>query len=190
MRLLRRSASLLLLAGLVTLVLIGCGQAPTAPQTAQFTATPGSAAQPEGLLSGLGSVVDALVGLIVRTLNLVGSLGGALTNGRWRVTIPAGAVDGNATVQLGIENLTSPTCQLEISPADKNHFSVPATLTVDCRGVPTDQLRNYVIFWRDPATGQWVPVQGSKVDLVARTVSAPLQHFSKYAVGNGTQAGW
>lgn len=42
-----------------------------------------------------------------------------------------------------------------------------------------------------PATKAWGPVEGSTVDLAKRTVSAPLQHFSAYAVGpKGGKAGW
>ena len=182
-----RFARALLLVSLVAITAFGCGQLPTAPSAVQSVTESAPAAQPTGLIS---SVVDVLVGLIVRTLNLVGSLGGSLGNGRWRVVIPAGAVDGNATVQLGVQTSTSPQCQLEISPADKNHFAVPATLTVDCRSVSSDQLRNYQILWFNPTTRQWVPVQGSKVDLTAKTVSAPLLHFSQYAVGRDGKAGW
>jgi len=190
MRSFTRLARALILTGLVAVGIWGCGQLPTAPHAVESAATPAQSAQPAGLISTVGSVVDVLVNLIVRTLNLVGSLGGSLSNGRWRVTIPAGAVDGNATVSLGVPSLTSPQCQLEISSADKNHFSVPVTLTVDCRNLTTDQLRNSIMVWFNPTTKQWVPVEGSKVDLTAKTVSAPLLHFSQYAVAPGTKAGW
>jgi len=130
-------------------------------------------------------------GLLVRTLNLVGSLGGSLTNGRWKVTIPANAVEGDATVAIGVLSSTSSSCQLEIMPAEKNPFRIPVTLTVNCSSVPSTTLKTYVILWFDPATSTWVPVQGSKVDLVKKTVSAPLSHFSRYSVGPLLgKAGW
>jgi hypothetical protein len=176
----------LALAGLVIIAVLGCGQLPTAPQSAALASAP-ETSQPASLLGG---IVDGLVGLIVQTLNLVGSLGGILSNGRWTVSIPAGAVDGNASVSLGVSTLDSPQCALQISPADKNHFSVPVTLTVDCRNVSSSVLATYVIRWLDPSTGQWVTVAGSKVDLTRKTVSAPLQHFSKYSVGTDGRAGW
>jgi hypothetical protein len=97
-------------------------------------------------------------------------------------------VDGSATISISIADLGSSDCQLEIGPADKNHFSKPVILTVDCHNVPVYRLASYTIFWHDPTTGSWIPVKGSKVDLNAGTVSAPLQHFSTYAVG--TKAGW
>ena len=186
----RHPAFLFLGAALATLILIGCGGMPTGPASAPaaFSSSTGSSAQPASLIGG---VVDGVVGLLVRTLNLVGSLGGLLSNGRWTVTIPAGAVDGSATVSLGVSSSTSASCQLGITPADKNHFTVPVTLTIDCRSVPSDQLANYTIYWFDPSTGQWVEVAGSKVDLTNKRVSAPLAHFSQYAAGDkGGKAGW
>jgi hypothetical protein len=184
---------------------VGCGHMTTAPvvegpaaavsagtSTAPApTAMGANGATTDGLLSGVGPLVDSFVGLIVRVLNLAGGHGGSLTNGRWRVDVPANAVEGNATVQLGVPNARSVGCQLGIIPATKNHFDRPVLLTADCRSVPSDQLSNYVILWFNPDTRTWVPVAGSRVDLVHKTVSAPLQHFSRYAVGPADgKAGW
>src|SRR5262245_39970970 len=114
---------------------IGCGTTPTAPPSpAADEPTAVNAAQRGPEAAGLiGDVVGTVVTLVQRTLWLVGSLGGSLTNGRWRVEIPANAVDGNGTVTLGVASSTAPSCQLEISPATLNHFSKPVTLTIDCR---------------------------------------------------------
>lgn len=170
----------------------GCVQLSTAPVSPRPEATAsGRTAQPDGLLGSVVSVVDALVKLVFRTLTIVGEVGGSLSNGRWRVDVPAGAFDGSATVRIGVATVTSTSCQLEISPADKNSFRVPVRLTADCSGVASDQLQSYVIFWFNPATKTWVPVEGSTVDLTRKTVTAPLQHFSNYAVGpKGGKAGW
>ena len=48
------------------------------------------------------------------------------------------------------------------------------------------------IVWLNPATNTWTPVAGSTVDLNRKIVTAPLQHFSAYAVGPivGGKAGW
>jgi hypothetical protein len=175
---------------LAAVVVVGCGQLPTAPALDQQAQATGAArgAEPAGLISTVTTVVDGLVRLVVRTLNIVGSVGGSLTNGRWRVDVPANAVSGNATVSLGVEGSTSSWCELEITPVTKNSFSVPVMLRADCRGVSDTALKNYVIFWYNPATKAWVPVEGSRVDLATKTVSAPLQHFSKYSVGG--KAGW
>jgi hypothetical protein len=191
----------------MTAGLAGCGAMTTAPTpdsassavTAEQSAPPTTTANStgsvspstNGLLGSVGSLVGTVIGLVVKVVNLVGSIGGSLTNGRWRVDVPPNAIQGNASVSVGVRNLTAPDCELGIAPASLNHFSVPVRLTVDCSAVPSSDLAGYVIFWFNPATNQWVPVQGSQVDLVHKTVSAPLQHFSKYSVGPaGGKAGW
>lgn len=166
----------------------GCGRAPNAPAVTE-TVTDSQLAKPAASETGLiGDLVGGLVRLVVRVLNLVGSLGGSLTNGRWTVELPAGAVEGDATVTLAVASATSSECHLEIYPSSKNNFAVPARLTVTCPGVSNSQLSNYVIFWYNPGTRRWVEVEGSQVDLATRMVSAPLQHFSKYKVGS--KASW
>jgi hypothetical protein len=195
MRSFKSLAPALLLVGVVALSVFGCGALPTAPNAVQTRAAAVTSvsrtAPSDGLLSGLGGIVNTLVGLIVRTLNLVGSLGGSLSNGRWRVAVPAGAVDGSATVALGVANSLSSDCKLEIYPSDKNHFSAAATLTVDCQAISSDRLSNYAIYWFDPSTSQWVELSGSKVNLTNKTVSVSILHFSQYSVGpKGGRAGW
>jgi hypothetical protein len=203
MRSFNRFVAALLIASTVLVVGSGCGQAPTAPivpaststsATAGVAATPGAAAQSSSLLGGLvgtvGTVVGGLVKLVVRTLDIVGNIGGTLINGRFRVDVPAGAIDGNATISIST-SAQSPECQLDITPADRNHFAVPVKLTIDCSSVSPTVLRNYVVLWWNPATSAWEAVPGSTVDLNKRTVSAPLQHFSRYSVGPADgKAGW
>ena len=52
--------------------------------------------------------------------------------------------------------------------------------------------RGMLEFWIDPASGDWLLVEGSTVDLVTGEVSAPLSHFSEYRIGNRFlgKAGW
>ena len=191
MRRFTRFVATLLLGAFTLGIAAGCIHMSTAPvsRAESASAQVEGTAQPDGLI---GSVVGGLVKLVFRLLDIVGSVGGSLTNGRWRVDVPAGAFDGTATVKVGVLTDLSPTCQLEISPADKNHFQRPVLLTVDCASVPTTALRTYAIFWLNPATNTWTPVAGSTVDLNRKIVTAPLQHFSAYAVGPivGGKAGW
>jgi len=186
-----RLVASLALAALVTGAAAGCGRLPTAPATTETSSSPtvvGNTAESSGLL---GDLVGGLLRLVFKVLNVVGSLGGSLTNGRWRVDIPAGAIDGNATVGIGVSSSTSNQAELQITPEDKNHFSTPVRVTVSCSGVSDATLRGYVILWYNPATKLWVPVEGSTVDLASRSVSAPLQHFSLYRVGpDPNKAGW
>lgn len=196
----RRVIGAMLMGAVLIVATFGCGHAPTAPTASSLSdsgvaASPGSASQSSGLISTVGStlggVVGGLVKLVVRTLDVVGRVGGSLTNGLWRVDVPAGAIDGNATISISVAGSGSSECDLGITPADKNHFATPVTLTFDCRNVPADQLASYVVFWFNPSTGGWEPVAGSTVDLNHKTVSAPLQHFSRYSVAPADgKAGW
>jgi len=182
MSLLRRFVAPAILSAGIVLLSVGCGALPNAPQVTPGQVAPaqvGKVVHEEGLIGGL---TDLLKGLIVKTLNLVGSLGGTVTNGRWKVVIPAGAIDGSATVYVGVQSSTSPIVQLEINP-EKNSFLKPVTLTADCSSVSATLLKTYSVFWWDPVKSVWVPVPGSKVDLTKKTVTAPLYHFSKYSVG-------
>jgi len=204
-----RTLNFVLLVVVVALAVsgMGCGQMTTAPNTqsatqpnqaasASLATTPAdgatvTATSSSSTLTPIVSIVGILNGLLVRTLNLIGAIGGTLTNGRWTVAVPSGAVDGTAKISIGVSSLSSSECELEILPLSSNHFATPVTLTVDCRAVPARDLAGYTIFWFDPATNKWVPVQGAKVDLVAKTVSAPLAHFSRYSVGPADgKAGW
>lgn len=175
---------------LVAALMTGCGRAPTAPVvTPEPVAS--QAAKPAAAEAGLiGDLVGRVARLVVRTLHLVGSLGGSLTNGRWTVVLPPGAVDGNGQVTLAVANAASADCHLEIFPRSLNDFSVPVTLTASCASVPASELADYVIYWYDPAARRWVE-QPSEVNLAARTVSARLSHFSMYSVGKkGGKASW
>jgi hypothetical protein len=186
---LKKIVASLLIGALAAGFAAGCGHMPTAPApAAQATASPSArVAESNGLLGDVISIVNGLVKLVFRILTIDGSVGGSLTNGRWNVNLPPGAISGTATISVGVADASSSSCQLDISPADKNHFSVPARLTVSCPNVSTSELQRYVIFLYNPQTKTWAPVDGSTVDLNTKTVSAPLQHFSQYSVG---RAGW
>jgi len=170
-----------------------CGQLPTAPPI-HLLSTPAAqqrVIQSGGPLGDTGAVLGDTTSLATKSLDIDGSIGGSLTNGRWNVVVPPGAVSGTATVRIALKSPTSSTCQLEITPGTSNQFAVPVELTVDCRLAPPEKLQAYSIFWYDPSTSTWVPVANSFVDLQAKTVSAPLEHFSKYAVGPlDGRAGW
>src|SRR5262249_13022757 len=131
----------------------------------------------------LGSILDPLVKLIVRVVSVPAGQSATITNGRWRLDVPAGAIAGDATVGIGVQSPSAFSCRLQILPETLNHLNVPVTVTANCRDVEREQLRTWVIWWFDPMQNQWVIVQNSKVDLTNGTVSAPLPHCSFYAAG-------
>lgn len=181
----RKWLTLLVMTAVAVGITTSCIQLPTAPslQVSGTTAAPQKVIQTGSLLGDIGTILNDATSLITKTLDISGSVGGTLTNGRWTVAVPPDAVSGSATVSIDIPNPVSPACQLEITPATSNHFAVPVELTVDCSSVPAEKLKTFSIFWYDPSTSKWVPVANSTVDLQHKTVSAPLQHFSKYGVG-------
>lgn len=193
-------------------VAAGCGALPTSP-----VAVPGDARAPSGTESAAvtlpaDDVPGAATGadprkvtdardvlasapgagaMSVRQGNLPADGNAVVRNGRWRIEVPRGAVDGAAQLSVTVPGPKSPACELGIIPAEKNHFAVPVLLVADCHGVTPARLATYVISWYNPATGVWVPVAGSRVDLRKKTVTAPLAHFSVYSVGPaGGKSGW
>jgi hypothetical protein len=191
-------------------VATGCGALPTAPGQGVALAPPSSRSAGLSTLpaedppSGGGvepqPVADPLEvlrsapgagAMTVRERNVPNHGFASVKNGRWKIEVPIGAINGRAQVSVTVPGEASPACELGISPAEKNHFAVPVILVADCKDVPRERLATYVISWYDPATGTWVPVPGSSVDLKKRTVTAPLLHFSVYSVGPaGGKSGW
>ena len=139
----------------------------------------------------LGSILNPLVKLVFQIVKIPFGHSGSVSNGRWRLDVPAGAIAGDATVGIGVQSPTAFSCQLEILPATLNHFATPVTVTATCKDIDRDKLRGYVVWWFDPMQNKWVVLESSKVDLVNGTVSAPLPHCSAYAVGpRDGKAGW
>jgi hypothetical protein len=106
-------------------------------------------------------------------------------------TSPAGAIAGDARITIVVAYAKSGECTMELTPADKNKFDVPALLTVDCASLTDEQLAQSVLLEFDPVTRRWFEVPGSSVDVTHRTVSARVDHVARYTVGPaGGKAGW
>ena len=131
-----------------------------------------SAPTQAGLISGLLNTVIRLVD---------GTVGTVLDSGMWTVEVPSGAFTGTASVSVGTSARDPLTCELGITPLEKNNFSKPVMLTAHLRpGMLTnttgvDGSREEIMI-------------GSVTDPVRNTVSAPLWHFSTYRVGG--RNGW
>lgn len=180
---------------------IGCSRDPLRPLE-DFSGTPARMGGTETVGDTLSlpvifpldsvHVVSARDSLIIVDTKAVDGISDAVMRaGRVKLEIPAGAIRGAATIQMR----ASPNgkhVQLEILPADRNGFDVPVRLSANFAGAPAAVLKDMAFFWIDPATGDWVLVEGSTVDLVTGEVSAPLSHFSEYRIGNRFlgKAGW
>ena len=170
----RFTLSAMLLVGAVAAV--NCGDySPSAPST-----TPDSAVVAAGLL---GSVTNGLMSCPAlpasSTSKTIGTGGGTITVGPHSLVIPAGALAGNVTIKASIQS--EKAIRVHFEP-DGLKFAKPATLTMSyahCGLINTLLLRR--IDYVSPNLS--VLEQLLSVDnLLARRVSAQLQHFSDYAV--------
>lgn len=191
-RLLRPIGGIALVSLLVAFA--GCSRIPTGPEApAGSSAAARSAGSSRLTMStepdGPAPAPDPTPVAVSTSRTINGLLGGIVSAGRFTVVIPPLAIRGVATVTVSMPDTSELRCDLGIQPASANGFGVPVLLVAQCGGLlDLGRLRDSRILWLNPATGQWVPVPGSQVDLAGLSVSAPLQHFSSYRVGG--KAGW
>ena len=137
-------------------------------------------------------IVNAPFGAAGRTsqVTINGLIGGVVTAGRVSVVIPPGAIAGTAIVTVTQPDTAQLVTELHVSPESLNHFRLPVLLVMHAGGLLSlPVLQDSRIEWFDPATGQWMPVPGSLVDLAGLSLQAPLWHFSTYRATGG-KAGW
>jgi hypothetical protein len=115
----------------------------------------------------------------------VGAEGGVVANGPASVDIPAGALGEPATIEV---REAGEVPAGGVGPAwsflpDGLSFDAPVTLRIgyDDQALPAGAEPASLVLAR-LTDGAWAPVPGSVVDLTAREVAAPTQHFSIYVV--------
>ena len=168
------------------LVLSGCGASPMAPE-AVTPSGPGPAtamAASPAVVAGLSvknpvPIPPAIVGpLTLRTtVKVNGNFGGVVSLARVTVRVPAGAFPGAGNITVTIPDPAKSECQLSISPASKNHFTVPVVLEFDVTNSP--EPRGMVVLWLDESANRWVPIS-CVADAGSKRLSAELEHFSTY----------
>lgn len=186
----------------------GCGTVPTAPQIDPGGAPAGSSMKGGAAGGAMAESRGDPASLVPRdilppkleppilepaletTETIAGTIGGTLSVDAVQLDIPKDAIDGSADVTLRVSQDNPLEVQLEISPADKNHFDTPVKLQFDVSAAQIDP-RVMVIFWFDPSTNLWVPVP-TTVDAAHATLSADLPHFSRYKAASEVEgrAGW
>ena len=115
-------------------------------------------------------------------------LGGTVAAGQFKVVVPPGALRQRALVTVRQPRLDERLVQLEVSPASANGFLVPVLLVANCPDMDTKLLSLETIWWWNPDAQRWEAVLGVQINLLGRTLTAPLWHFSTYKVGG--KAGW
>jgi len=199
-RSLLRSAAL---AG-AALVSISCAaDSPLAPST-QSAATPAAQNVPasgmdESLIGGLlGGTLNLVDTTLTTTVNTVGSLlnllscstlpddkatqwvgpdGGTIRFGSSSLSIPRGAL--KSYVQITAEQVSDDVNSVRFSP-EGLQFGKPATLTMGYSNCQQVDSPKQIVYTDDDLNV--VEILKSKDSSRGETVSAPLNHFSRYAV--------
>ena len=128
---------------------------------------------------------------LVRSLNLlsctaqpyvaktqtIGSAGGTILLGTHRLVIPAGALA--SSVRIKAEQVTGRVNSVRFSP-DGLKFAKPATLTLSYGNCSSLLLVKRVVYTNELLG--ILELLPSLDDLRTKTVSAPIRHFSRYAV--------
>ena len=187
----RRTASRGIIACLSLLALWGCSHSPTAPFVERASDQPAFLRAPGGTAEAFSSSGS---GSASSSSTIDGLRGGIVSNGRFQLLIPPGAIAGRATVTITVPDPTVLRCELSISPPELNGFLVPVQLVADYSGTlgpgpgspaPSDPA----LLWFDELNQRWVRMPGSAVSSWNNTISTPLPHFSDYGVVGNT-AGW
>src|SRR5262249_1265612 len=105
-------------------------------------------------------------------------LGGTVSAGQFKVIVPPGALRKTAPITVCQPRLDVRQVELTISPPSANGFLLPVLLVADCKDMSLEVLKLQTMWWWNPQTQHWEAVLNVQVDLLGRTVTAPLWHFS------------
>ena len=187
---LRPLRTLALIAGL--LVLASCAtEAPTGPESTSLSAPAqdsaassavGYVGQDNNLLGGLlGGVLLCKPQPYASATQLIGAAGGTIKVGRHTLVVPAGALD--APVQIKAEAPSDAVSSLRFSPEglqfNPGHSPV---LTLDYSNCPAGRLNILKRIAYTTEKLQIITRLLSLDNLLKMQISAPIEHFSRYAV--------
>jgi hypothetical protein len=164
---------------------VGCSSLPTGPSP---EVGPAAGAGTAGTAAAIRQPVAFQP--LTSSKRIYGTFGGTVTAGNFTVVIPPLAVSGSPTVKVTQPDPAKPYVQLEILPSSANKFRVPVTLVVNAGPMSAEKLSVAYISWYNPSTRTWEKMRATEVNLLNRTVSCPLSHFSEYAVQVDGKAGW
>ena len=154
--------------------------------------------QPSALLGDLldgdglvGDVVDGTIGTVLEvsdllvcqsqpyavTTSTVGSDGGTIEVGSHRLVIPRGALKNRTTITA--EQISGRTNSLRFSP-EGLRFEKPASLTMSYKNCLVVLLSKSIVYTDEKL--RILEVLRSLDLFNKRTVTAPIDHFSRYAV--------
>jgi hypothetical protein len=175
--------------GLFAALTLGAGCTSSESPVGPSAAAPAQA--PELLLGGLGSTLGSTVSKVLSITDLltcrslpyasttrtVGPQGGVVAVGQYSLVIPAGALKSN--VQIRAEQMSGKVNSVRFSPEGLK-FASPATLTMGYQNCSLVLLPKRIVY-----TNELLRVLEvlRTLDLFGpKAVTAPIDHFSRYAV--------
>jgi hypothetical protein len=132
------------------------------------------------LVGTLGSVTDLLLCSpqpYAITRQTIGPSGGVLNVGTHSLVIPKGAL--SQKVEITAEQIRGSTNSIRFSP-EGLRFQKPAVLTMNYRNCALVLLQKKIVFTTEKL--KILEVLGSLDLFRSKTVTAPIDHFSRYAV--------
>jgi len=111
------------------------------------------------------------------TYQTVGSQGGTIKIGKHSLTIPKGALRSN--VQIKAEQMRGSTNSVRFSP-EGLHFEKQAILALNYQNCQNVEAPKAVVYTTEKL--QILEILRSLDLLKSRTIAAPIDHFSRYAV--------
>jgi hypothetical protein len=114
---------------------------------------------------------------------VIGAAGGVVSDGRYRIHVPPGAVTEPTTFEL--RYFEDGMTVFELLPHGVE-FHVPVTIVVDLTGTTLEKASDVSLYWYDEDAEDWVDVGGVWNRRNNRLVGTTT-HFSKWGSG---RAGW
>jgi hypothetical protein len=180
---------------LAAIVWTGCGRLPTAPEAGsagsssaedpQIVTTPGHSSAGFAAQSVAGETLQVLVQRWVRRGEAT-----EVRGGRYRLRFQSRSLIDRDSALVTISQWSPNVVRVELGPHGIP-FGAPVTFIVDYAGTNADPLSSNfdgslpILLWLDPASNQWVQLLTIN-DVLRRTLTTQLSHFSTYAVGRKT----
>ena len=187
-RTLRRAAAAIVAGAVAAVVIASCrgegATAPSAPVAASATAPQRLLGLPLGDVPLVGGLTKGLLSCDVRqgysASKTIGSAGGVISVGAHTLVIPPGALASNTLISASAP--AGSTVQVHFEPSGLR-FAKPTALTMsygDC-GLVQGLLVKVVYV---DSRSNILEVLTSLPNLLNRTVTAPVSHFSNYALAD------
>lgn len=171
--------------GLIVALTVGGGC--TSSESPVGPSSPSTMEAPALLLGGLGSTVGKVLSITdlltcrslpyASTTRTIGRAGGVVAVGQYSLVIPAGALQGN--VQIRAEQVSGRVNSVRFSPEGLK-FARPATLTMRYDNCVLVLLPKRIVYTNELL--RVLDILRSEDMLRGKEVSAPIDHFSRYAV--------